>query len=159
MQEEKESLFTAIRTGNIAEVKKLVKGMPTSVNLPNDRGFSPIIMAAYFDQLEIVSFLLENNADIDSKDTSGNTAIMGSSFKGYEAIVRKLIEKGADLNCRNNMGATALIYAASFGHLEIARLLLAAGADTSVRDQKGYTAYENAKLKGAPALINILKEA
>lgn len=41
------------------------------------------------------TLLLSNNVDVNGRDASGNTALMGVCFKGYEVIARILIEAGS----------------------------------------------------------------
>ena len=60
---------------------------------------------------EIMSVrLLENGADINAQDASGNTALMGVCFKGGLAMADMLIDKGANLNTQNGTGATAVFF-------------------------------------------------
>lgn len=154
-----EAFFTEIRKGNYEVVQKMLVANPELVNAKDQRGSTTLILAAYYDQSEIVDSLLEHGAKIDEKDTSGNTALMGVCFKGFTEIARKLIEKGANVNERNSMGGTALIYAITFNRLEIAELLLANDdVDTFVKDGRGNTALDHAKMQGAPELIDLFEK-
>ncbi|MDD7886149.1 hypothetical protein [Flavivirga sp. 57AJ16] len=46
---------------------------------------------------------------IDTVDDSGNTALIGVSFKGNEFLAEYLIQQGAAVNAKNNNGTTPLI--------------------------------------------------
>jgi ankyrin repeat protein len=48
-----------------------------------------------------VRFLLENEADVDIRETDGMTALMWSSYNGYSGIVRILLDFGADVDIQN----------------------------------------------------------
>ena len=67
------------------------------------------------DIFDIVKAILKEEQDIDNQDASGNTALMGVCFKGYDTIASLLIAHGANVNKTNFNGATALIYATTFG--------------------------------------------
>lgn len=150
--------FSEIRNGNYEAVQKMLFVNIELVNAKDQRGSTTLILAAYYDQSEIVELLLENGAKIDEKDTSGNTALMGVCFRGFAEIAKKLIVKGANVNERNSMGGTALIYAITFNHSEIAKLLLANEADAFVKDGRGSTALDHAKMQGVPELIDLFEK-
>ncbi len=153
-----EFFFNEIRNGNFTEVNAMLKQNPVLLHSKDQRGSSPLILATYYDQLEIVELLLNSGAKIDMKDASGNTALMGVCFKGYEDIAKILIDKGANVNEQNSMGATALIYAATFNRANIAKLLLEHGADKTIKDVRGKTALEHAEMQAVPSLIALFKD-
>ena len=53
---------------------------------------TPLIIAAYNNQPEVVALLLKLGADIDAADSAGNTALMGASFRGYQPVVQQLLK-------------------------------------------------------------------
>jgi len=158
MQENINTFFNEIRTGNIEAVKELVTEFPDLVNSVDQRGSTPLILATYYDQREMANFLLNQGAKIDAKDASGNTALMGTSFKGLVQLAVVLISRGANVNVRNALGATCLIYTATFNRKELAELLLEHGADTTVKDAGGNTALDHAQMQGFSDLITLLEK-
>ena len=52
--------------------------------------------------------LLDGGAAIDARDDSGQTALHGAAFQGWNALVRFLAERGADLEARTDNGATPI---------------------------------------------------
>ena len=68
-------------------------------------------------------------ADINFKDSYGQTAIILASHGGSIEIVKYLLEKGADINAKNDEGLTALISALSCQNYELAQLLVESGAE------------------------------
>jgi len=155
--ENTEKFFEEIRKGNLQEVKSLIDVEPKLLHSRDSRGSTPLILASYYDFLEITNFFIERGAPIDEKDGTGNTALMGVCFKGYTTIAKLLIDHGANVNERNIMGATPLIYAVTFNQPEIAKMLLYKGADTSIKDARGNTALDHAKLQGSAMLIDLLE--
>ena len=87
-----------------------------------------------YDPAKVISMLVAKKADVNAKDSDGNTALFEASS---EDVVRVLINAGADPNARNSNGKTPL-----FDHYfaEPKRALLQAGADVTIRDKFGENA-------------------
>lgn len=147
----------ACRRGDVADVEKVCELMPELINAQDAKGYSPLIIGAYNDQLPVVSLLLDHGALPDQQDVAGNTALMGASFKGYETIVSRLLEAGADVNLRNGQGAPALTFAATFGQLEVAGMLLRYGADTDLHDSRGKSPLDHAVMQENEAMVELLR--
>lgn len=112
---------------NIDEVQQLIAD-GANVNAVTSHGRTPLMSATAYGYINIVRFLLENGADINTKDThNGWTALMFSAgFENEEfEIAQMLIENGADVNeISTKYGATALMMACQNCHSRIARLLI-----------------------------------
>jgi len=147
---------TALREGDVVRLGVALKEYPEWVNEQDSRGFTPLIMAAYYEHAPVVEFLLEFGANADATDASGNTALMGACFKGFDGMVELLVRKGADVNAQNLNGATPLIYACTFNRPNIAAFLLQKGADKSIRDISGLTAVDHAKNQGLQWAGNLM---
>ncbi len=74
----------------------------------------------------IVRFLLANGADVNAKNTFGETMLSASIFKGKSLIQDLLIEHGADIHIRGNRGWTALSLAVRMSNRMLAFRLLCA---------------------------------
>ena len=61
--------------------------------------------------------------NVNSLDSSGNTALFWVSNRDHEAIVRELLAHGADVSIMDEFGWTPLMLASSEGHLTVMRLL------------------------------------
>ena len=150
--------FSRIREGNLESIRKGVGENPELLHATDSRGATPLIMAAYYNHIPVVRYLLDQGARIDEKDGSGNTALMGVCFKGYEEMAKVLIEAGADINARNGMGGTCLIFAVTFNREGIAALLIDQGADINAVDAQGKTALYHARTQGLQNLVALLEE-
>lgn len=157
MSSDPNDIFDACRQGNIEKVKELYEENPDVITTSDFKGFTPIVLATYNNQPEVVDFLLEKGAKIDSEDGE-NSALMGVAFKGYTEIARKLIETGANVNQRNANGATALTFAATFGHIDIAKMLLKKGADIYVPDSRGKTPLDHARMQENWEMYDLLEK-
>lgn len=93
---ENELFFATIQSGNEDNIKAQLTRNPDLVNIKDQRGFTPLIFATYFNKENIAEILLEHYVDVNGKDASGNTALIGVSFKGNTAIAEKLLQHNAD---------------------------------------------------------------
>lgn len=71
--------------------------------------------------METADLLIKNNANINGQDLSGNSALMGVSYKGYDAIARLLLKNGAVADLQNGNGMTALMFSIMFGRMEVTK--------------------------------------
>lgn len=154
-----DELFDAIRVKDLEKVSKIITAHPELVNIKDERGSTPLLLATYYGAFDIASEILKHNSDINAQDISGNTALMGVCFKGYPDIAELLITNGADVNAVNFNKASALIYAATFSQEDIVKLLLKYNVDTSHKDSKGNTAFDHAKMQGSKVLMAILENS
>jgi ankyrin repeat protein len=150
--------FDACRRGDRAEAESLLAQDAELLNVQDAKGFTPLIIAVYNNEIGIARFLLSKNADLAAQDAAGNTALMGVCFKGYKELAEILLAAGAEVNQRNYQGATALTYAATFGHLEIAELLLEKGAYILVPDVRGKSPIDHAVLQENEAMVLLLEK-
>jgi len=94
--------------------------------------FPPDLFTAIRDgDVQNVRRLLDNGADVNSRDPEGNTPLIQAAFYATPECVGLLLKKGADANAANSVGATALIRATT--NYEKTRSLLDAGAKVRVR--------------------------
>jgi len=157
--ETREVLFflDACRRGDMGDVAKMCELFPELINESDNKGFTPLIIAAYNNQSDIIELLLQHGADSNIGDHNGNTALMGAVFKGYDPIVYKLLDAGADPNRQNAQGATALTFAATFHRNQVAQRLLQAGADKSIADRFGKTPLDHARIQDNETLVQLLE--
>src|SRR5688500_14879213 len=98
-----EALFYAARIGDTTLLQTVLAQKP-DVNIQDNRGFTPLILACYNGNMEAARLLLEAGAEVNLPDFGGNTALMGVCFKGYAPIAELLIANGADLNLQHGNG-------------------------------------------------------
>ncbi len=78
--------------------------------------------------VDVVRLLIDKEAEIDSKDDMGVTALSYAAFKGHKEIATMLIKAGADVNSQDDNKLTPLFRASQSGNEDIIDLLLEAGA-------------------------------
>ena len=109
------------------------------VNTRDQRGWTPLMYAAYQGYSLLVPPLVEAQADPDIQAADGATALFMAVLQGHEDIARELVAAGADTTIRGPKGRTALELAQLQG-MESAVTLLA-GAEA---DRAAFLAAENA---------------
>ena len=148
-------LFDIFRNGSVDMIQEVVKDDPDFINRKNKDGYTPLILACYSGNIEVVRYLVEHSKDLNGGSKYG-TPLMAASVKGYEKIVALLIEKGADVNATDPNGTTALHYAIIFNFDNVAKQLAIAKANPNLKDNRGKTAIDYAKMLGKNELLTLL---
>ena len=86
-----------------------------------------LILASSRGNANVVKLLISMGADVNQKNSYGETALIEASFLGNIEIVKILLKEGADVNVSSLFGS-ALSKAKSNGHEEIVNILKHAGA-------------------------------
>ena len=123
--------------GDLERVQVLV-GQGVDKDKVDDDGRTALLLAAWWGQLPIVRYLVEQGADIEKPaGDSGATPLMVASYHGRLDVVRYVLEQGADRDKAGSNGWTSLHCSAWQGHLKVAMLLMSYGADLNARSNAG----------------------
>jgi len=106
----------------------------------------------------IIKLLVNEGADINSKDNNGITPLMAASMKGNLKAVNFLLSNGAKIDSYDYSKETALFKAAKEGYPKIVEKLIQAGAKTNMKNSKGNTPLRIAELNKNKEVIEILKK-
>jgi ankyrin repeat protein len=150
-----QSIHDFAKNGDIQAIEALDIQDKTAFNLQNESGYSPLMLAAYYNKTDMILYLLKNKAAINATSPYG-TALMAATVKGHKEAVIVLLKDGADPNISDKNKATALQFAALFNHYDIAEYLLKQGADVNAKDFRGNKALDYAIMKQNEPLINLL---
>jgi len=118
------------------EIIHLLLSAGADPNLPT-RTRTPLSLAAFTGDMELVTLLLDSGADVSGpcwsplssrRQTKGGVGFHGNAIheaveKGRAAVVSLLCSRGADVSARNDAGKTALDLAVERGHSEVVRIL------------------------------------
>ena len=91
------------------EIVKYLLDSGAEINLSNDNGDTPLMIALKNNALDIAELLIEHHADFTLCNNQGETALMRASEKHNDKIVKYLIEKGANIDIKDKKGQTALL--------------------------------------------------
>jgi len=120
------ALLRAARSGDI-DVMQLLIDQGADIHHVNTAGASALMLASGLGwrdgktrgtEAEVYAtagLLLSLGADVNVKDSTGNTALHGAALRGADTVIRLLAGHGADLAAVNAEGQTALDVAASIG--------------------------------------------
>ena len=96
--------------------------------------------AAAFGRLDVVKLLIERNADVESRTSTGSTPLRVAAYEGHIDIVRCLVERGADVNARNAYESTPLMATCYYGHFSVVTYLIDKGGIIDQQFKDGSTA-------------------
>ncbi|XP_061775664.1 ankyrin repeat domain-containing protein 12 isoform X1 [Nerophis ophidion] len=99
------------------------------VNKRNERGETPLHMAAIRGDAKQVKELITLGADVNVKDFAGWTPLHEACNLGYYDVAKVLIAAGAEVNTQGLDDDTPLHDASSSGHKDIVKLLLRHGGN------------------------------
>ncbi|XP_012440195.1 E3 ubiquitin-protein ligase XBAT33 [Gossypium raimondii] len=122
-----ERLVSAARDGDLEEAKMLLNCNPCLAKYSTFGGLnSPLHFAAAKGHNEIVALLLENGADVNSRNYCGQTALMQACRYGRWEVVQTLLLFRCNVTRADYLsGRTALHFAAVNGHVRCIRLVVA----------------------------------
>jgi hypothetical protein len=118
------------------------------VDVCNDRGLTPLLVAAYNGVTEAAEWLLTNGASPNACDCYKVSALHKAAYFGHASTVRVLLAYGANSSKVDMYGAGALAKAAYRGHTAVVQMLLAAGARTDGEDLYGNRPLHSAVASG-----------
>lgn len=122
------------------------RGMP--VDMRNEAGLTPLMVAASFGNVEVAEALLTLGADVTARNPAGHTPLHIAALAGQADIAKLLLDRGADIAMRvPHAGETPLHLAALYGRMKVIELLAARGADIDVKDSQGVSPLQYARLR------------
>lgn len=115
--------------------------------------------AAKKNDAALVTRLLAEGVEVDSRDRNGATALLVATHANAVQAAKVLIESGADVNAKDNINDSPYLYAGARGHLDILRMALMHGADLKSTNRYGGTALIPAAERGHVETVRTLIEA
>jgi uncharacterized protein len=178
-----DTLFDAIKAGDIAQVRDLLATDSALANARDANGLSAVLTSAYYQQPTITAALLaaEPVLDLFEAAAAGASARLNellaadpqqanaiapdgfsplglAAFFGHAESARILLEHGANpaLASQNSMQVMPLHSAVAGQHLAIAEALLAHGAPVNAAQSDAFTPLHGAAQNGQISMIQLL---
>ncbi|XP_062411572.1 DNA-binding protein RFXANK [Sardina pilchardus] len=132
------SIHQLAAQGDIPQVNIHLAKDGALLNTTDRRGYTPLMWAAAFGEIDMVKSLLEKGADPKVLARERESALTLASSRGYADIVTLLLKKGVDIDSYDWNGGTPLLYAVRGNHVGCVVALLAGGADLTFEADSGY---------------------
>ena len=182
---EDSAFFEAIKSEEIATVRRLLDAKPALVDAKSAEGLSPVLIALYYGKPDIAQLILERDLQPDIFDAaaSGDLDIVKklvgeqpelvnaynvdgfqplglAAFFGREQVAEFLLERGAEVNSasQNSMRVMPLHSAAASQNLKIARSLLEHGADPNASQSDEFRPIHEAAQNGQLEMVQLFLE-
>lgn len=131
--------------------------VPASIT--NAGNSAPLVDAVIKGQKKKVVSLLDEGADVDSRDRYGKTALMWAILKERRSLARFLVLNGANVNALDWEKTTCLMWAVVAGDAEMVKMLIQNKAHLQRKDMYGDTALRIATKRGRSEIADVLRNA
>ena len=133
-------LFAAAARGDAVEIARLA-ATGADVRARDDKGRTPLIVAAFASQREAMRALVAAGADPNAQDGDRYDIVtIAAVANDLPALREALALGGSARNVTSRYDGTALIAAAHLGHVEVVRELIRANAPLDHVNNLGWTA-------------------
>ncbi len=141
--------------GSPLEIAK-ASGQVDLANMIRTRLSEQLYEAAKKGEIDNVSTLIKNGADVNFQDKDGVTPLHMASFYGHAAVASKLLNEKANPNLTRADGFTPLHFACLKGNDTIVKALITNGAQLDLKTKSGKTALDIAKEKNYSNIVSIM---
>ncbi|BAY86527.1 serine/threonine protein kinase [Calothrix parasitica NIES-267] len=134
-------LHLAVKQNDREIVKYLIRKKAKVDIRTKNNAETPLMLAAKETaEIPIVKILTDNGADVNAKESDGNTPLHIASMNTQKSkdIIRLLVKSGANINAKANNGKTPLHNAIKVGKNRV-KVLVDLGANVNAKDYKGET--------------------
>ena len=144
------TLNEAIQKGDLDDIKSTVSEDKAKINARDESGNTILHNAVREGKIEIVKYLLSQDADVNIKNSSGETSLQIAIYANNEELIHYLVSNGADVNFKNNADQNALDLAKERNNQEIVVFL----ESSKERIQLSKAKKPVAKAPVKPAVVN-----
>lgn len=155
------SIYDACAVGDRDRALQLLTEDPRVISFMSHDGWTPLHLASFFGQKDVVEFLLDHGADMHvvSKNEPSVMPLHSALANRQLETAKVLIERGADIEARQpTYEYTPLHYASANGLAPIVRMLLELGAKKGAEGLDGKRPIDLAKENGHRAVVALLEK-
>jgi ankyrin repeat protein len=150
-------IHEAALVGDAEHIKRLVRTWPELMEAQDDRGLTPLHVAAGNGRQQVVEALLGRRANVHASTKFGWVPLHFAATNGDPATIKLLLAYGAQVQAKTRNDETPLHLACRSGHLAAAQLLLEAKAEVNpVEKTAGSTPLHLAAVAGSEPLVSLL---
>ena len=154
-EQDRKMMLAAEEDDSVALEKLLTS--PRSPDVRDERGCTPLLLAAMRGRLGPTRLLLEAGAELEAQ-TYVMVPLHAAASRGHLDVARALVEAGAEKDPTTKNGLTPIHFAATHGHLDIVRFLVESGADYNMNARNGSTALDAAIAQEHDEIARYLSE-
>ncbi|XP_068550045.1 ankyrin repeat domain-containing protein 27 isoform X2 [Anas acuta] len=125
----------------------------------DDRGYTPLHIAAICGQTSLVDLLVAKGAIVNATDYHGSTPLHLACQKGYQNVTLLLLHYKASMDVQDNNGNTPLHLACTYGHEDCVKALVyydVRSCRLDIGNEKGDTPLHIAARWGYQGIIEVL---
>lgn len=122
------SFYWALQHGATNTVTTILQRKLSMLRYQDNRLPPPLHVAARNGHCVVAEMLLAKGADVNGRNTTGQTPLHLAAAGGYKPLVELLLTRGASINARDTKGTTPLGAAVKAKQIEIIKLLRQKGA-------------------------------
>ncbi|WP_133406345.1 ankyrin repeat domain-containing protein [Parashewanella tropica] len=150
-------LKVATRCRQYQAVKVLLDHDPDIVNASDSQGWTALMNAASYGDIDTVKLLLKHQVDVNVVNHDGKTALYCAADGGHSDVVSLLLEHGASAIQRDKQAFTPLQIAAHKGRGAVVDVLLKQPeVDIDAQNDRGWTALMLAAAHGNVGIVRSL---
>jgi ankyrin repeat protein len=126
---------------SLEEVIYLVEEKGADIEVVNEEGLTPLLIARINEKHNIVKYLISKGANVNAKSSIFyiDTPLMFYCHRNNLEMIKFLVKNGANLEAFDFYGWTAFMISVNFNNLNLAQYLLDAGADINAYDSHKLT--------------------
>ncbi|KAJ4008054.1 putative ankyrin-repeat protein [Fusarium irregulare] len=150
----------AASSNNLEIVQLLASQRSFDADIQDESGWSPLMISASVPDGEaVLRLIISKDADVNLKNSAGQTALHFVASKNNLDIARVLIDNGASTRIRDRRGQYPLHRAAAIGSVPMVNILLKNKSPLNPTDNEGYTPLHHAIAEGhGDTAVALLKE-
>ncbi|KAL9575204.1 hypothetical protein ACKAV7_000566 [Fusarium commune] len=150
----------AASSNNLDIVQLLANQRSFDADVQDESGWSPLMISASVPEGEaVVKLIMSKDADVNLKNSAGQTALHFVASKKNLDIARVLIDNGASTRVRDRRGQYPIHRAAAVGSVPMVTLLLKNRSPLNPADNEGFTPLHHAIAEGhGDTAVALLKE-
>jgi ankyrin repeat protein len=97
-------LSRACNNDDLSKARVCLRERPEDLNLPDNAGNTPLQIASLEGFVDIVRFLLQSGAEVDTRNIEKDTPLIDAVENGHLEVVKLLLEFGANPRLNNSKG-------------------------------------------------------
>ena len=139
MADDNEKALLVAAKNDSETVRRLLK-QGVKVDVRDDHGRTPLLLAVHHNQVEAARLLIEAGADVNAQDRMQDSPLLFAGAEGRLEILRLILKAKPNFKVYNRYGGTALIPACERGHVEVVKELIKTDIDINHINRLGWTA-------------------